>query len=126
MRETRGRGAGALGLDFGGVDSDADGPGGAKDDCEEVDADNDHPAARPGVPVHGVARIQRAHEEHGGGEADAAVDGALTAAPLVGEDGGGYRDCEHDDGGNAGGEESGLGGGEASLFEEQGRVLGCH
>jgi len=34
MRKTRGRGAGPLGLDFGGIDLDSDGPGGAEDDRE--------------------------------------------------------------------------------------------
>jgi len=34
MRKTRGRGAGPLGLDFGGIDPDADGPGRGEDDRE--------------------------------------------------------------------------------------------
>ncbi len=74
--------------------------------------------------MHSIARVQRTHEEHGGGQADAAVDGTLTPAPLVGEDRSGNCNREHDDGRNAGGEKSRFSRGEASLFEEQWRVLG--
>lgn len=84
MRETGGRGAGALGLDLRGVDFDADGPGEGEDDGEEVDGDDDEPAAGAGGRVDGVGGVEGADEEHGGAEADAAGDDAVSAAPAVG------------------------------------------
>lgn len=105
MRQTRRRRPRALRLDLRGVDFDADGPGDAVDDGEDVDGDDDNPAAGAEGAVHGVACVKAADQEHGGGHRDAAVDGAGAAAPFVGEEERGNGDGEDDDGRDAGGEE---------------------
>lgn len=123
VRDAGGAGSRALRLDLRGVDLDADRPGDAVEDGEDVDGDNDDPATGAGAGVDGAAGVQAANEEHGGSYAEAAEDGVGAAAPSVGEDGGGDCDGEDDDGGNARGEEGGFVGGEASLLEEERGIL---
>jgi len=55
--------------------------------------------------MHDVRGIQGADQQHGSGEDDAAADGGRATTPFVCEEGCGNAEGEHEDGGDAGGEE---------------------
>lgn len=86
VTERRGRSPSPLGMDLGGEDLHADGPGDGINHCEEVNEYDDHPARGAGGAVHGLSGVEAANHEHGDCEPDAAVDDAASAAPFVGVD----------------------------------------
>lgn len=85
LPETGGCGARRDGLDFTGEHLEPDGPGHAVGQGEDVDGDDDDPAASAISGVHAVGGIEAANEPHGGAYDEAAVDGRGTAAPYVRE-----------------------------------------
>lgn len=69
--------------------------------------------------MDGKAGVKTAHEERGGGHAEAIEVEVGAAGPSVGEGGGRNCDSEDDKGRNAGGEEGGFVGGEPGLLKEE-------
>lgn len=85
MRKTRRRGPRSLRLDLCYIDFDANGPRGAVYHGEDVDGDNDDPAASAEGVVYGVTRVEATHEEHCDADPDSTIYGTVPAAPFVGQ-----------------------------------------
>lgn len=78
--EVGGRRARQLRLTLRHVDFDADRARDTEYRDEDVDRDDDDPAAGSGVP-----RVKPTDQKHGGAEPEATVNGTASAVPFVGE-----------------------------------------
>ena len=123
MRKTRRRGSRSLRLDFCSVDLDSDGPGDAVYHGEDIDGDDDGPAASTEGAVYGVTCVEPADQEHCGADPNSAVYDTVPAAPFVRQEESWDSHTENDDGGNPGCEKSGLRRGKAGLLEEERCIL---
>ena len=85
MCEVGGRRARPLRLTLRHVDFGADRPRDTEYRDEDVDRDDDDPAAGSGVVVDRVPRAKPTDQKHGGAEPEATVNGTASAAPFVGE-----------------------------------------
>lgn len=105
------------------VRPDANGPGGAEHDGEEVDADDDDPAAGAAVSVHRARGVQGAHEQHDGKDEAAADERRRLAAPAVGHERRGKGDSHDEQRRDARRQEAGPRRRDAGLLEQAGRVV---
>ena len=104
MGKIRGRRARSLRLAFCHVDLDTNRPRHGEYGDEDIDGDDDDPAACSGGVVHRVPRVEAADKKHGKAEPEAAANGAVSTAPFVGEEQGRDGHAEYDNRGNAGSE----------------------
>lgn len=123
VREVGGRRARPLRLALRHVDLDADGPGEGEYRDEDVDGNDDDPAACSRAVVDRVARVEAADQEHGDANAESAVNGAGSTAPFVGIEKGGDGYAEDDNRRDARSEKGSFRGGEAGLREQKRCVL---
>ena len=92
-------------LDLARVDLGSDGPGHAIGQCEDKDGNDNHPSGSAVIGVDAIRCVEGADEEHAGGHDEAASDNGTTASPCISVEECGDGDKEHEDCGNAGGEE---------------------
>lgn len=108
MRKTSRRSPCSLRLDLCCINFDADSPRDAVYHGEDIDGDDDDPAASAEGAMYGVTGVEPADQEHCDTDPDSAVYGTVPAAPFVGQEEGWDSHTKNDDGGNARCEKGGL------------------